>query len=217
MGRNKLKLIASAIVLAGSGLSLILYYWVTPPFDSRSHEAMGQVAAEETLRLLGSGGRISVILRDTVTAKNPATEAQLRSLVASLQAHHLKVTSTNAMKVDPLRVPSVPPGDFLQILKRGAEGDVIVSFLGPPNLTEQQTVKLEAKGPKVIALCSGAISRQVDLRSLFQRNLLSVAIVNRAVPASRPAGGTPRAVFDRYYQVLTSANLAEWADAKTTH
>ena len=47
MGRNKLKLIASAIVLAGSGLSLILYYWVTPPFDPRSHEAMGQVAAED--------------------------------------------------------------------------------------------------------------------------------------------------------------------------
>lgn len=180
------------------------------------HEAIGQVAAEEALKLVGSGGRITLILRDTQTAKSPATDTQLRALSDTLAKQHLRINITNSMKVDPLRVPSVPPGDFLQILKRGAEGDVIISLLGPPVLTDQQSAKLDAKGPKVIAMCSGAAARQVDVRALFQRNLLSVAIVNRAAPSVPAPGDSPRAVFDRQYQVVTSANVAEWADAKAT-
>ena len=216
MGAKKIKLIAASVVLLGSWLFLILFSLARPPFDGRAHEAIGQVAAEEALKLIGSGGRITLILRDTLSAKSPATDAQLRSLSDALAKQHLKISLTNTMKVDPLRVPSVPPGDFLQILKRGAEGDVIISLLGPPLLTDQQSAKLDAKGPKVIALCSGAVLRQVDVRALFQRNLISAAIVNRAAPSVPAPGDTPRAVFDRQYQVVTAANVDEWADVKTT-
>ena len=57
-----------------------------------------------------------------------------------------------------------------------------------------------------------AVSRQIELKQLFTRGLLHVAVVDR-VPAS--SVGTPpssaREGFDRLYELVTPATVEAWA------
>jgi hypothetical protein len=211
MGATTIKsVLGSTLILVSAAWYFFAFQWVSPPFDARIHDAIGEVMGQEVLKLSGGKGRVVLIQRDSRTTHSPASDAQVRALARVLRAGGSQIAVTNVMKVDPLRVPSVPPGDFFQILKKAAEGDVVVSLLGPPALTDQMAGKLDASGAKVVALCAGAVPRTVNLKELFQKNLLNVAVVDRpSPPALTGDGATGRALFDRYYQVITAANAGE--------
>jgi hypothetical protein len=114
------------------------------------------------------------------------------------------------MKVDPLRIVGVPSGEFVEILRKSSESDVVASFLGPPILAEVQRARLGPKRFHVVALCSGAMPRQVSLKRIFDDQLLDVAIISRPVISSPAApNDTPQGWFDYLYQVITPANLAD--------
>ena len=217
MNQDKLKRLTAGAVILGSSISLFLYFYHSPPFNSKPHQALGDVAADEAVKLIGPGGRIILIVRDTVFAESPATETQLKSFHARLKAASLNTAATNIIKVDPLRVTAVPSGDFLEIARKAGDADVIVSFLGPPVFTDAQVARLGGKRPKLVAFCTGAMPDQVDLPRVFEQKLLHVAIISRASPATAgPEPANLRAWFDRMYQVITPANLAELPSPRGT-
>ena len=215
MAKQQIKLALGWIVIVG----WLFWLWgsinPTPPFDPAQHVALGQVVAEESLKLLGPGGRFILILRDAGTFQSPATDVHKRTFLKTVTAAKAQVASTLSVKVDPLRVPAVPPGDLLRILKEAKDGDVIVSFAGPPVFSEAQMGKLGGKFPKMVAVCTGAIPKQVDLGSILKRGVLSLAILDRE-GAAKPiqAIRDERGLFDRYYQLATPSTWALVTEGK---
>jgi hypothetical protein len=103
----------------------------------------------------------------------------------------------------------VPPGEFFDLLRQGRDNDVIVSFLGPPTLDADQLARLGPKRPRILAVCSGAMPVQVDLRGIFEQKLLALAVVSRPeAPAKAAANGTQSA-FEQLFRVITPSNLSE--------
>lgn len=198
-------------IILGSSIFLGLFLYPLPPrLETKPHEALGQVLAEQAGKLLGSGGRLIVITLDTDTFTMPAAEAQWRSFQKTLRRAGTAIAVTRVLKVDPLRAVAVPAGDFFEILRKASEADVVVSFLGPPALSPDQIAKLNGKQPRVLAVCTGALPPEVDLKALFAAKVLRVAILSRKdPPPGPPADGSSSAWFERLYQMVTSENLGE--------
>jgi hypothetical protein len=217
MGKKSVTLVLASLTIVGAGLFLFFALWPRlPRLNAAPHEALGQVVAQETAKLLGSGGRVVLITRDTATFLNPAADAQIKSFTRTLKQSGLRIGATNLIKLDPLRVVSVPTGDFFQVLKRASDTDVIVSFLGPPALSDEQLAKLGDRTPKIVAVCSGEMPAQVNLKRLFDKKLLHAAVVSRKTIASTPpASGRAREWFDYLFAVVTPANLSELSAAAT--
>jgi len=207
-GRKARGILAGLVALAAWAVVLFSLYPLPPRFDRGPHRALGQVLAQEALKLQQPGGRIILITRDTAMFKTPAFEAQAEGFQRTLKKARVEIAATRLLKVDPLRVLSVPPGDFLELLRKAGEKDVIVSLLGPPVLDAGQLAQLDGNRPRVLAVCSGAMPRQVDLKRLFDEKLIHAAVITREEPAASSSAGA-NSPFDRHFKLITPANLAE--------
>jgi hypothetical protein len=211
MASGKVKSAVAGVLIAGAALSLYFCLYEPPPLgDPKPHEVLGQALAQEAANLLGSGGRINLIVRDTSIFQNPATDFQIKGFLAAAKKLKLSVGATNLVKLDPLRVVRVPPSDFLDILRRQKEGDVLVSFLGPSVLGSDQRAQLGEKKPRVVAFCPGEMARQIDLRALFDLDLLRAVVISRVdPPLKEPLSADSQTWFKHYYQLITPLNLSE--------
>lgn len=213
MAKERIKQAVGLVVLLLSVAWLFLYDRPSPPFDPAPHAALGTVMAEEALKLI-PGGEVILIVRDTQTALSPAADRQEQAFRQTLEAGKGRVVSTFRIKLDPLRVPAVPPMDFFLILRNAKDNQVVVSFAGPPTFPDTPANKL-SKVPKVIALCPGPVPRQVDVPRLAQRGLITLAVVDR-VPAGAPLTGkeslSTREIFDRFHRLATPSSLASPKD-----
>ena len=181
-----------------------------PRFNSKPHEAAGWFLAQQALGLLQPGGRVTVITRDTTAFNNPATDVQLDSFRKALRRAHAAQGRIHVLQVDPLRPIEVPSGDFVELIRATPKGSVIVSFMGPPVLTEGQRRQLGDVKPAIIAFCPGELPELVDLRVLFAQGLLQAAVISRTQaipPGSHPHG--MQGWFDREFVAITASNVAE--------
>jgi hypothetical protein len=199
----------TVMVMAGGFLGF-WFYEPGPTLNLKPYEALGRVLADEALKLRRNEGRILVLNLNTASFASPAFDAHFRGLVLELGKSGQKVATTNRLKLDPLRVLTVPPGDFFEILRRTREGDVIISFLGPPMLSDLQLIKLPPKRASVLAACTGNLPKQVNLRQLFDRKLLHAAVISRNPPLPKPGSkASVTSWFNHLFQLITPANLAE--------
>ena len=212
MGKQRIIVsLACLSALAGVGILYFSFWYVPgPAFNKAPHLGLGQAVARETVKLLGPKGRVFLIHRDSAAFKNPIIDTQIRGFQRALAEAGHKIAATNLLRVDPLRVASVPPGDFLELIRRTTDADVMVSFLGPPDLSPEQSQALKAGHARIVAVCSGNLPHQMALKPLFERQLLQVAIISRTIPQrSMPENATPQAWFDLLFEVVTSANLGD--------
>ena len=207
---RQIKILVSLVVIFVAGLVLFLHYFEpTPKVEPRPHLALGEALVEQTIKALGKGGRITLIAPDTAMARHPGAEVQLIAFHEGLRQAKLSVAATNLVKLDPLRPVRVPPGEFADILRKQAEGDVVVSLLGPPLLTPDQKVRVGEKRPRVIAVCSGDMPRYVNLKPLFDDNFLYAAIISRPAPEGPPQSEKLSQWFNQYFKWITAQNLAD--------
>jgi hypothetical protein len=191
----------SGLTLAASSLLLFFSANEWPPTVDRAfHGAIGEAMARETLSLVKPGAGVVVVVRDTEEFRHPESEAQVRGFEKVLKAGGSTVVSVQSLQVDPLRPLEVPSGDFYELLRKVPPGTAIVSFMGPPKLTEEQRGRLGEIRPKVIAFCPGAIPRTTDLRGMFESGLLHSAVVERD-----GAVGGKRSDFASLYRVVRGA------------
>ena len=201
--------IAVAVIVVSVASFAFTLYQPGPEIDLAPHQALGDLAAAAALKLIGPGGRIILIDRETKMFKSPATQAHLKRFAQVVQKAGQIVTATNVLKVDPLRALTVPSGDFFALLRRTGETDVIVSFLGPPTLSSEQIGRLNSSHARVVAFCPGSIPRQTKLADLFQSGLVQVAIVEWEVSGSvlaEPA--SLHGESGHRYVAMTSSNLS---------
>lgn len=201
----------AAVLFASAGVLLATRLWPWPPPPNAAlHEALGAVLAHQALGLLGPGGRLILVARDTTEIEAPAARIQVRAFEATCQRAGRPVALRRLIRVDPLRPVAVPPGDFFELLRKTSTNDVVVSFMGPPALTGAQAARLPRAHARVVALCTGPIPNQVDLRRLFAQDLLHVAVLDRReamVTALRPT--SHQGWFNLFYRLVTSNNVAE--------
>ena len=130
--------LAVMVMVASSAAIFLTVSGGSPRFDARLHEDIGRALAADALKLLGPGGHITVVTRDTGTFPQPAADLVLGSFTQAVRKDGRAVPTVQALQVDPLRPLQVPPGDLHELIRRGAAGDVIVSLMGPPWLSEEQ-------------------------------------------------------------------------------
>jgi hypothetical protein len=210
MSSNTIKTVLSLLIIAGCGA--LAYYAVRGPgpgFDAAPHQGIGKALAEQALAL-NAGGKIVVLARDTATFAHPATSAQLRALAETLAQKGKTIAHTNLSKLDPLRLLRFPPNDFAELLRKLNDEDVVISLLGPPELNDSQLLRIAEKRPKILALCTGTLPDQLDLKKLFEEQLLHGAIVSRsALTNGYAASAVTQQTFDGLYAVIGTNNLSE--------
>lgn len=187
---------------AAIAAAVLFVTWVPtlPHEDTSIASRIGHEMARETLRLRNGSGRILVLARDTSEFPQPAVESALGAFQSDLASASVRPDLLRRFAIDPLRVVQVPAGDFAEYLRRGKAGDVIVSFLGPPLLGEEQLSQLGTILPRVVAFCPGYLPRYLNLQLLRDRNLLHGGVVARV-----DAAGT---TFEGQYQTLAAALAA---------
>jgi hypothetical protein len=207
--KQKAKFIIAAAVLIISGL---IYYaslgGFGPPLDLTAHKASGKILASEALKLRGGGGRILVISQDTTDQRNPYAEAQFRALQNALRKNGVGISTNRTLRLNSIRLITVPAAEFTALFKKSTENDVIVSLLGPPIFSDMQITNLPEKRARILAYCPGSIPRQVNLRRAFDQSIVTAAVISRP-DGSRTAGNTPLETFNRNFSVITAANVSE--------
>lgn len=207
---------AAAFVAAacvGAMAAFALSRNVAPPEDPGLHREVGRAVAAEALRFHRDGGRITVFARDTSEFPQPAVDHALAGLQAALAEAGRPAPTVRRIAEDPLRPIRVPEGDVFDLLRKSRSGDVVVSFLGPAVLGEEQRQALGATPhAAVVAFCPGAIPETLDLARLASMGLLHGAVLSRspsanaanASPASAPTG---KAAFEARYRKAVPADL----------
>lgn len=206
--------IALGLVIAVALSSLLLTtVEFQPPLPTQNlmpAQGVGQVVAEETAKLLTNRGTIVVVVMDTGPIENKTSDAELNAFTEAIQAHR-EITVNTIEKIPSSAVIRTPMGKvireerFLELFQQHPDADAIVSFIGPPGLTEEQIAGLAPDRPKLVAVAGPATSAS-DLGRLFEARVLHLAITARGAPGSDDGRSpqTPREWFDRNYVVVTA-------------
>jgi hypothetical protein len=210
MPSRQIKIAVSLVLmLVAATLLASRWYFPTPKIEARPHLGIGEALAERVIQL-GGKGRIALMVPDTSEGKFPGAAIQLKAFHAALRRANLALALTNVVRIDPNRVLRAPPGDFADLLKKFADADVVVSLLGPPVLSGDQKARMGEKHPKVIAVCTGDLPKQVNLKAIFAEQLLHAAIISRpGVGLTTPTSENAADWFQHYFLWVTPQNLAD--------
>jgi hypothetical protein len=200
-------------ILAGITISAAAVAWALltegfpPSIRPEPHRTIGVALAEEALRLLPPGGQLVVVSRDTTSFKQPAIDIALNSFLGTIKKSGVGVAEFHPIELDPLRPVQVPPGDFTDLIRRLPPTSVVVSFMGPPLIGDDQRAQIGEIKPKIVALCAGNLSGPAELRRLFDQGLLHAAVVGWYLLNPAAAAKVPGESFDAQYRTVTKANL----------
>jgi hypothetical protein len=171
--------------------------------NAQLHQAVGQIMAEETARVVGHQGKVVIITVDNRTA--PELKTQIDSFQKQLKALG-GISIKDIVVLDPGENLKYRPGAglsakrFLKIVRKNPGVDALVSFIGAPQLSDQELAEMKTV-PKFIA----ETHSPEKLANLLEKKLLLSAIVPRyEFPAPGPRKPrTSREWFDRYCQILS--------------
>ena len=205
--KNILLALGSVLVIASSATWIYYREFKAPKHNVRLHQRIGEVMAEQTARVLGPKGKVLLLIIPTGSA--PELETQLQAFhrtLAKLGNYDLKEHEFDTRDQAKYGVGSGLSGRrFLRAIKNNSTADALVSFVGAPQLSDEELAQL-TRMPKFIAE-----TRSVEnLPKLFEKQIIQVAVVSRFVfPAPGPQKPrTPQELFDKRYQVIAADSVA---------
>lgn len=208
------EIVAGLAALAALLLMLPSSCAFAPPVDRKLHAAIGQALGREAVNLLGRDGGVIVITRDTAAFPQPALDVLLENFRREISRAGGKIVATRLIQLDPIRPAEVPPGDFLELIQHSSTGQVIVSLLGPPFLSEDQRRKLGQIKPRIVAFCSGNLAENLNFPSFFEAGLLHAALVSR--PLSSLRADASHSSADRFEQLYRTVRAPDLAASRAT-
>jgi len=211
-GKQQLLAWASLGSILASGLWIYHYEFRTTDANAPLHESVGLALADETVRILGHHGNIVIVTMDS--RSSPELKLQMSAFEKDLKAIG-GIATRDKVVLDPGENPKFRPGSglsakrFLKICRKHKAADAIVSFVGAPELSEQDLVQLKGS-PKLIA----ETRSPEKLENLLEKKILVSAIVPRfEFPAPGPRKPeTSRQWFDHYFQIVTPDTVLPAAD-----
>jgi len=203
--KNLLLVIGSVLAIMGSGLWIYYGQFKAPDYDVGLHQRIGEVMAEQTARALGPKGRILLITMPTRGL--PELETQLdafRRTLKKLGDYRIKDHELDTEGQPKYGVGrGLSPRRFVRAVN-GHTTDAIVSFVGTPDLSDEQIAELKKK-PKFIA----ETRSPEDLPKLFEHKIIQVAVTARFdFPAPGPLKPkTPQEWFNKRYQIVAADSV----------
>src|SRR5206468_12972375 len=167
---------------------------------------VGRVIAEETSRLLDKRGKIIIVAMEF--AKVPEMRVQIDAFKEALQSIGGGISVKQTYNLETENQPKYGLGSglsgrrYVRIVNKNTDADAIVSFIGAPQLTDEEIGQLKVK-PMMIAEARSASK----LKPLFDKQILNLAVVAR-FQFPTPVKGKPHAPrewFDQRFQVVTAA------------
>ena len=205
--------IGSLVAIAASGLWIYHYEFGVPDANVPLHQSVGLALADETARVLGHHGNIVIVTMDS--RHSPELKIQMEAFEKDLKRIG-GITTKDKVVLDPGENPKYRPGSglsakrLLKIARKHPGADAIISFVGAPELTDQDLAQLKS-APKLIA----ETHSPEKLINLLEKKILVSAIVPRFdFPAPGPRKPqTSRQWFDHYFQILTPESALPVADS----
>ena len=206
---QKSSLIMAVCVVVSAACSIWIYrtQFHAAKFNVGLHQRTGEVLAEQTAKLLEGKGKVITI---AIELKEwPELKTQINAFEATLKK--LGNFEVREYVLDTKDQPKYSVGSglsgrrYVRIVNKNTNADVFVSFIGAPNLKKEDLAELSVK-PKFVVE-----ARSTDnLAKLFEKNLVSVAVVSRfQFPA--PVAKGPKnadAWFIEHYQIVTPAEAS---------
>lgn len=179
--------------------------------DYRPNAALGQVMAEETVKLLRGHGRVLVIYFKNSRHALPSVEVEMKAFRRSLSESKVSIAAEEPMGLEDLEESQMSGAVLLGIFKKYDWVDAIVSFVGATVFTDAEVRLLSAKLPKVVMFSPHGRG----MKRHFEDDVVQVAIVPRVDDGASEKTSwfgwldseKTRRCFDRYYRVITKANV----------
>ncbi|HWH70696.1 MAG TPA: hypothetical protein VNT26_15005, partial [Candidatus Sulfotelmatobacter sp.] len=182
------------IAVAAVGVVLASCTWIyltqikAAQHDVGLHRHIGEVMAEQAAAVLGKQGHLVTIAIDTKDW--PELKTQIHAFKERLK--RLGDYQLREYELDTKDQPKYGVGSglsgrrYVRTVKKNADADLFVSFVGAPKLTDAEVAELTRKPRLIVESRSGD-----NLPDLFARKLVAVAVVSRfQFPAPGPE--TPR-------------------------
>ena len=200
---QKLLLVGSVLAIVASAVWIYHYEFGSSGVNVALQQSVGQRLAEETARVVGRPARIVLVTVNIPAA--PELKVQLDAFQKRLKTFG-GVTVQEKVVLDPGDNPKYRAGaglsakHLLKIIRKHPGVDAIVSFVGAPELSDQDVAQFKTI-PRLVA----ETHSPEKLVNLLDKKILICAIVPRfEFPAPGPRKPhTDREWFDRYFQVIT--------------
>jgi len=200
--KQKLTALGAILAIIASAIWIYITQFAVAAYNIPLHQAVGEVMAEETYHALGRNGHVVIVSMETGQA--PELKIQMEAYERQLNLLG-SITVKDRLMLDPGDNPKYRPGSglsakrFLKIVRKNAGADAIVSFVGAPELSDEELAQMKSV-PKFIAEAHSP----EKFTNLLEKKILLAAIVPRyEFPAPGPKKPTTgRQWFDHYFQIL---------------
>lgn len=182
----------------------------SPKIEVGPYQALGAVAAEETLKLIGDKGQIVVVSQDPSAYEMPALAAQLQAFQTTAQKKIQVTVAIEKIVMDAMMMMStggrLPAGHFQKALQTYPKAGAIVLFLGFPEMAGRDLEALSTRTQKLVVVAG----YRADYAQLLASRLIDLAIVPRfdTLPETAKKPQSLREWFDQEYVIITPDKAA---------
>jgi len=175
-------------------------------------QALGEVLAQEAVRLAGANRSITLITHDDSWGSPSTAEQALRAALKKQNA------TLDLVQAVPLGNPmlsgevGLKAADFLEAMEKSAKAGAVISLVGAPLLKEGDAARLtSAPHPPVLVVATASLGDKmgvhtdpVQLASLLEAKVIQLVIIDGEDPAAQPTTKPDphRALFAQHYRIL---------------
>lgn len=201
---------AAFAVIAGAGFWIYKKNFAEPVHQPtvKTHTALGEVLAEETIKLVGASGQIVVITLED--GQSSELDTYYEAFKDGLKSSSIKILRTDSINDTSGKYgpgTGISGRRFVRAVTKYPEASAIVSLVGLPDADEEELKELEGKSfPKVIAFARNS----KDLDELLKKKCVQVAIIPRVASrttATKPK--TPREWFDSQFDIVRARDTSK--------
>ena len=177
-------------------------------------QALGEVLAEEAVRLAGANRSITLITHDNSWGPPSTAEQALRAALKKQNATLDFVKAANLGNPMLSGEVALKAADFFEAMEKSAKAGAVISLVGAPQLNEGDAARLTSPHPPVLVVATASLGDKmgvhtdpVQLASLLEAKLIQLAIIDGNDPTTQATAKPDphRALFAQHYRILRSA------------
>jgi hypothetical protein len=174
-------------------------------------QALGEVLAEEAVRLAGANRSITLITHDASWGPPSTAEQALRAALKRQKATLDFVKTANLGNPMLSGEVGLSAADFFETMEKSAKAGAVISLVGAPQLKEGDAARLGSTHPPVLVVATASLGDKMGvhadplrLASLLEAKLIQLAIIDSNEPTAQPTDKQDphRALFAQRYRIL---------------